>query len=183
MFLILFGAPGVGKGTQSEKICAKYNIPQISTGDILRAAIVKNTELGRKAKILMDKGELVPDDVILGIIDKRIVQDDCKNGFILDGFPRTLRQAREFSVLLEKHKIPNFRCIEISVPDEVILERLGERGRDDDCRETVLKRLRIYKDQTAPVKEYYKEKNAFYSVDGNKPIEEVFNQIIELLVD
>jgi adenylate kinase len=177
MFLILFGSPGVGKGTQAEKICAEYNVPQISTGEMLRASIANNTELGKKAKILMDKGELVPDDVILGIVETRIMKDDCKNGFILDGFPRTIRQAEEFSVLLVKHKIPQFRCIEIFVPNEIILSRLLDRGRSDDSKETILRRLEIYDAQTAPVKEYYKTHKSFTSIDGNKPVDEVYNEI------
>ena len=183
MFLILFGAPGVGKGTQAEKICAEYKIPQISTGEMLRTAIANDTSLGRKAKILMDKGELVPDDVIIGIVEDRIVQKDCENGFILDGFPRTIRQAEDFSHLLTKHNIPLFTCIEIYVPDEIIIERLSSRGRIDDTKETVLKRLQIYTDQTAPVKEYYKNAKKFFSIDGNKSIEEVFNKIKELVVN
>ena len=182
MFLILFGTPGVGKGTQAEKICKKYNIPQVSTGEMLRTVIENNTALGRKAKLLMDKGELVPDDVILGIIERRIVQPDCKKGFILDGFPRTIPQAEEFSKLLEKHNIPQFICIEIYVPHDIILERLSERGRIDDTKETVLKRLKIYENKTAPVKEYYKKAQQFFSIDGNKPIDEVFNEIKKLLL-
>lgn len=182
MFLILFGTPGVGKGTQAEKICKKYNIPQVSTGEMLRTAIENNTALGRKAKLLMDKGELVPDDVILGIIERRVVQPDCKKGFILDGFPRTIPQAEEFSKLLEKHNIPQFICIEIYVPQEIILKRLLGRGRIDDTKETVLKRLKIYENKTAPVKEYYKKAQQFFSIDGNKPIDEVFNEIKKLLL-
>ncbi|KAA3617337.1 MAG: adenylate kinase [Calditrichaeota bacterium] len=183
MFLILFGAPGVGKGTQAEKICAEYNIPQISTGEMLRAAIKEGTDLGKKAKILMDKGQLVPDDVIMGIIDERIKNDDCKNGFILDGFPRTIRQAEEFTAMLEKHDIPEFTCVEIYVPNEAILERLLARGREDDSKETILNRLEVYQAQTAPVKEYYQKARKFFSVDGNKSIDEVFNEIKNLAIN
>ena len=183
MFLILFGAPGVGKGTQAEKICAEYNVPQISTGEMLRTAIANDTELGRKAKILMDKGELVPDNVILGIIENRIVQDDCKNGFILDGFPRTIGQAEAFSNLLVDHNIPLFTCIEIYVPNEIILERLMSRGRTDDTKETILKRLQVYDTQTAPVKKYYKNAERFFSIDGNKSIDEVYNEIKKLVIN
>ncbi len=183
MFLILFGAPGVGKGTQAEKICAEYSIPQISTGEILRAAIVANSELGIKAKILMDKGELVPDDVILGIIEERIIQKDCNNGFILDGFPRTIQQAEGFSPLVKKHNIPPFKCIEIYIPNDLILERLLARGRADDTKATILNRLEVYNQQTAPVREYYKQAGSFFSVDGNKSINEVYNEIKKLVIN
>jgi len=183
MFLILFGAPGVGKGTQAEKICAEYKIPQISTGEMLRTAIENGTELGRKAKILMDKGELVPDDVILGIINNRIVKDDCKNGFILDGFPRTIPQAERFTKLNKSHNRPPFTCIEIYVPNEIIIERLLSRGRADDTRETILNRLEVYISQTAPVKEYYKNVQRFFSINGNKTVDEVFNEIKKVVIN
>jgi adenylate kinase len=125
----------------------------------------------------MDSGDLVPDEIVLGIVDDRIDEDDCKNGFILDGFPRTIPQAEGLCKFMKKRKLPDFKCIELQVPDEIIVERLLMRGRNDDTKETILKRLEIYKRQTSPVKNYYKEKNSFYKVNGNKAIEEVFEDL------
>ena len=177
MFLILFGAPGVGKGTQAERISKEFKIPQISTGEILREATAKKTKLGLQAKKLMDKGELVSDDIILGIVEERITQDDCKNGLILDGFPRTIPQAEGLAMIANKHNIPPFKCIEITLPDETIVQRLLLRGRADDSEETIRKRLQVYKAQTAPVKQYFSSESHFYSVNGNKSIDEVYNDV------
>ncbi|MCB0280949.1 MAG: adenylate kinase [Calditrichaeota bacterium] len=177
MHIILFGAPGVGKGTQAEKISADYRIPQISTGEMLREAVANNTELGKKAKLLMETGQLVPDNIILGIVEDRILKDDCKNGFILDGFPRTIPQAEGLSKLLKKHSLPEFKCLEIAVPDEHIIERLMARGRADDTEEIIRNRLKVYNDQTAPVRSYYQNDGAFVSIDGNKSIDDVYNEI------
>jgi len=177
MFLILFGPPGIGKGTQSQKISREFNIPQISTGDMLRKAIESGTKLGLSAKKLMDIGDLVPDEIVLGIVGDRINEDDCKNGFILDGFPRTGPQAEGLTIFMDSRNLPHFKCIEIQVPDETIVERLLQRGRNDDTEETIRKRLEIYKNQTAPVKHYYSEHNKFYKVNGNKPIDQVYEDI------
>jgi len=133
MYLILFGAPGVGKGTQAKFISQHYHIPQISTGDILRAAVRQKTPVGKKAGDIMAQGKLVPDDIILELIRQRIVQKDCRNGFILDGFPRTLIQAREIDALMSELKLPPFRCIEIVVPDTEILTRLINRRVCEQC--------------------------------------------------
>ncbi len=182
MHVILFGAPGVGKGTQAQLLQKEFNIPQISTGDMLRQAVAEGTPLGVKAKALMDRGELVADDIILGIIEARITREDCENGFILDGFPRTIPQAEGLSKLLKKHKLPDFTCIEIAVPDEIIVQRLLKRGRADDTEETIRHRLNVYKKQTAPVKEYYKQQESFISINGNKSIDEVYNEIKQILI-
>ena len=133
MYLILFGAPGVGKGTQAKFISQHYHIPQISTGDILRAAVRQKTPVGKKAGDIMAQGKLVPDDIILELIRQRIVQKDCRNGFILDGFPRTLIQARGIDALMSELKLPPFRCIEIVVPDTEILTRLINRRVCEQC--------------------------------------------------
>ncbi len=133
MILILLGAPGVGKGTQGALISKEYNIPQISTGDILRSEVRNETELGKKAKVYMDKGELVPDDVIIGMMENRIKQDDCKNGFILDGFPRTVAQAEAFDVMLKKNGLELHRVLLIDVPEEEIIERLTGRRVCPNC--------------------------------------------------
>jgi len=177
MYIILFGPPGIGKGTQSEKISKEYNIPKISTGDMLRQAIESGTRLGLSAKKLMDSGDLVPDEIVLGIVEDRIDEDDCKNGFILDGFPRTIPQAEGLCKFMKKRNLPDFKCIELQVPDEVIVDRLLMRGRNDDTEETIRKRLEIYKRQTAPVKNYYKEKNSFFHVNGNVKIEDVYKEL------
>ncbi len=177
MHVILFGAPGVGKGTQAQLLQKEFNIPQISTGEMLRKAVAEGTQMGKKARELMARGELVADDIILGIIEERITREDCKNGFILDGFPRTIPQAEGLTKLLAKHNMPDFTLIEISVPDEVIVGRLLNRGRTDDSEETIRHRLNVYKAQTAPVKDYYRKQDNFVSLDGNRPIEEVYKDI------
>ncbi len=183
MRIILLGAPGAGKGTQAQFLSKHFNIPQISTGDMLRAAIAEGTELGKKAKEYMDAGQLVPDDVIVGLVKERIAQPDCKNGFLLDGFPRTVAQADA----LKAAGVPIDAVIEIDVPDDVIVERLSGRRvhpasgrtyhivynppkqdgvdditgepliqRDDDKPETIRKRLAVYHEQTAPLVDYYR---------------------------
>ncbi len=183
MRIILLGAPGAGKGTQAQFLSKHFNIPQISTGDMLRAAIAAGTELGKKAKEYMDAGQLVPDDVIVGLVKERIAQPDCQNGFLLDGFPRTVAQADA----LKAAGVPIDAVIEIDVPDDVIVERLSGRRvhpasgrtyhivynppkqdgiddvtgepliqRDDDKPETIRKRLAVYHEQTAPLVDYYR---------------------------
>jgi len=133
MYLILFGAPGVGKGTQSKLIQVKYQIPQISTGDMLRESIRNETELGLTVKSVLERGELVPDKTMIDIIRERISRPDCAHGFILDGFPRTLEQATSLSQLMEKMNLPSFLCVEIRVPDDIIITRLSMRRTCDSC--------------------------------------------------
>lgn len=133
MYLILFGAPGVGKGTQAKLISRKFSIPQISTGDMLRAAVKERTELGKKAGEIMSRGELVPDDLMLGLIRERIQKPDCTHGFILDGFPRTLAQAKALDDLMAELNLPGFTSIEIKVPDSVIVQRLVSRRICENC--------------------------------------------------
>lgn len=212
MRLIMLGAPGAGKGTQAKKIAAKYDIPHISTGDIFRANIKNQTELGKKAKGYMDQGLLVPDELVLELVADRLVQDDTKNGFVLDGFPRTIPQATSLDETLEKINSSINYSIDVDVPDENIVKRMSGRRacvncgatyhlvhipptvegkcdkcnsdlilRDDDQPETVLKRLKIYHEQTQPLIDYYKNKGVLQSVDGTKPIEEIFNEIVSLL--
>ncbi|AIY89462.1 adenylate kinase [Geoglobus acetivorans] len=212
MNLILLGPPGAGKGTQAKRIVEKYGIPQISTGDMLRDAVAKGTELGKKAKEYMDKGELVPDEVVIGIVKERLMQPDCESGFILDGFPRTINQAEALDDILDEMNRRIDAVINIAVPDEEILKRIVYRRickecgavynliysppkvdgkcdkcggdlyqRDDDKEETVKERLRVYREQTAPLIDYYSRKGSLKNVDGTKNIEEVWNQIVELL--
>ena len=197
MNLILFGAPGAGKGTQAEVICEALKIPAISTGNIIREALKNGTETGLKAKAFIDAGKLVPDDVVINIIKERLVQDDYQNGFILDGFPRTVPQAEA----LDKMGLKIDKVVEIFVPDEVKQKRLsGERVyekcvpsydvddkptkvegicnlcggntviRKDDEPETVIARLAVYHEQTAPLKGYYEAQGKLVTVEGQEEV-------------
>ncbi len=212
MYLILFGAPGVGKGTQAKFVSQKYGIPQISTGDMLREAVKNQSELGKKAGEIMSRGALVPDDLILNMIKERFGRDDCKNGFILDGFPRTLPQAEGLDKLMKELNLPDFKCIEIAVPDKDIITRLVSRRlcskcgadynlitnpppennkclkcnseiiqRKDDNEETIGNRLKVYNQQTAPLKDFYQSKGQFFTADGRKSIDEVQEEIRSFL--
>lgn len=200
MKLILLGAPGAGKGTQAEKICEKFSIPQISTGNIIRAAMKQETEAGKKAQTFVNAGQLVPDAVVIEMVNERLKQDDCKNGFILDGFPRTVAQAEA----LEEMGVPIDAVVDIQVPDEVIQDRLSGRRaclacgatyhlefhpskvegkcdkcgadlvvRKDDQPETIQERLKVYHDQTQPLVDFYRTRGVLKEVDGTKPVEEV----------
>ena len=199
MNLILMGAPGAGKGTQSEKISEKWNIPAISTGDMLRAAIREGSELGQTAKGYMDAGQLVPDSVVIGIIKEYLASDVCKNGFILDGFPRSIPQAEA----LEEMGVKIDKVLSIEVKDETIIERMSGRRvcsgcgasyhvkynpsekenvcdrcgkslyiRDDDAADTVKKRLDTYHSQTEPLKAFYDKKGILACVEGQEKVED-----------
>ncbi len=187
MNLILFGPPGAGKGTQAEILINKYNIVQISTGDMLREEVKLETDLGKAAKIIMEKGNLVSDEIIISMIEKRIIKPDCKNGFILDGFPRTLQQAIDLDNILDKLKINIDMVIEIHVNEDILLKRINKRAlesktkRDDDNSEILKNRIVVYKKDTMPVLEYYKNLNKLYSVDGMKNVEEVSKDIQNIL--
>lgn len=197
MKLILLGAPGAGKGTQAEKICEKLNIPAISTGNIIREAMKAGTEMGKQAKAFVEAGKLVSDEVVIGIIKERLAQDDCANGFILDGFPRTIPQAEA----LDKMGIEIDKVISIEVPDEKIAQRMSGRRvcekcgasyhteykkpakegecnlcggnlirRKDDEPETVLDRLHVYHEQTEPLKDYYANSGKLRLVEGQEEV-------------
>ncbi len=212
MKIIMLGAPGAGKGTQAKQIAAKYEIPHISTGDIFRANIKEGTELGKKAKTFMDQGLLVPDELVVELVADRIVKDDCKNGFVLDGFPRTIPQAEALDEALAKMGEKMDYAIDVDVPDENIVKRMGGRRaclncgatyhivsiptkkegicdhcgsevvlRDDDKPETVQKRLTVYHEQTQPLIDYYSGKGILKSVDGTRPMEDVFADIVGIL--
>lgn len=210
MKLILLGAPGAGKGTQAEVICKALNIPAISTGNIIREALAQGTEMGLKAKSFMDAGQLVPDDVVIGIIKERLAKDDCANGFILDGFPRTIPQAEALDamgVIIDK-------VIDIEVPDEKIAARMSGRRvckdcgssyhleykapkaegvcdacdgeliqRKDDAPETVLDRLAVYHKQTEPLKDYYSNKGILRIVEGQEEIADTSVLTLKALED
>jgi adenylate kinase len=178
---IIFGPPGSGKGTQSEKIAEKYNLAHISTGDIFRKNIKEKTELGLKVKSIIDSGELVPDELLIDILDTAINSFTGVNGFIFDGFPRTIRQADEFDEFLKNKDQEVSLVLELKVSNEEIITRLLKRaedqGRIDDTREVIENRLKVYRRQTEPLIEYYKKKGKFESVYGIGTIDEIFNSI------
>jgi adenylate kinase len=185
MNLIVFGPPGAGKGTQAAKISDKYGIVHISTGDILRSALKNGTELGLKAKEYMDKGELVPDGLVIGIIKDRVKEQDCQNGFLLDGFPRTLPQADALDIMLSTEGMEITSVVSVEVEDTEIVSRLMKRqqeeGRFDDTEEVVKNRLQVYRNQTEPLKQYYKDKGKLSEVDGIGSVEEVFDRIVDVI--
>ena len=205
MNIIFLGPPGAGKGTQAQKICSALNIPQISTGDILRRAMKEGTETGLKAKSYIDAGQLVPDEVIIDIVRERLAMDDCGQGYILDGFPRTVPQAEALDTFATIDCV-----IELDVKDEVLVERLSGRRvcvkcgatyhlsmlngkttcdvcgeeliqRNDDKAETVLNRLKVYHDQTAPLIGYYENKGLLKKLDGAQGLEKTFAAIMKTL--
>ena len=208
MKLILLGAPGAGKGTQAEILCERLNIPTISTGNMIREAMKSGTEMGLKAKEYAENGKLVPDEVVIGIVDERLRMEDCQNGFILDGFPRTIPQAEA----LDRMGIIIDRVVDINVPDEVITRRVSGRRacldcgstyhietkkpqvegicdrcgstlvqRKDDLPETVLERLHVYHAQTEPLRDYYAAAGKLLVVDGQQGIQEIAEQTLALL--
>ncbi len=210
MNLILLGAPGAGKGTQAEKICEKLSIPAISTGNMLREAMANGTEMGLKAKSFIDAGKLVPDEVVIGIINERLKKEDCRNGFILDGFPRTIPQAEA----LDEMGVRIDRVIDIEVADEKIASRLSGRRvclkcgatyhteykqpkvngvcdacgeplvqRKDDMPETVLDRLKTYHEQTEPLKGYYEKKGILRVVEGQEEVADTTRLTFKALED
>ena len=210
MKLIFLGAPGAGKGTQAEIIAAELKIPTISTGNIIREALANGTEMGLKAKSFIEAGKLVPDDVVIGIIKDRLAADDCKGGFILDGFPRTIPQAEA----LDKMGVIIDKVVDIDVPDENIVNRMSGRRvckacgssyhienkkpkvegvcdacggelqiRKDDAPETVLDRLNVYHEQTEPLKDYYANCGKLRSVEGTASIKEITASILKVLED
>ncbi len=210
MKLIFLGAPGAGKGTQAEIIAAELKIPTISTGNIIREALANGTDMGLKAKSFIEAGKLVPDDVVIGIIKERLAADDCSNGFILDGFPRTIPQAEA----LDNMGIIIDKVVDIDVPDENIVNRMSGRRvckacgssyhienkkpkvegvcdacggelqiRKDDAPETVLDRLTVYHEQTEPLKDYYAKCGKLRSVEGTAPIKEITASILKVLED
>jgi len=174
MRIVILGAPGSGKGTQAAMLVEHMGIPHISTGALLRNAAKKGTELGLKAKAIIDQGELIPDDVMSGIIEERLGRDDVANGFILDGYPRNVAQAESLDIMLERLEKPVEEAIHIDVDPEQIIKRIAKRakeeGRSDDTEKTVRNRMRVYAEHTAPVADYYEEKGLLTRVlgDGNK---------------
>ncbi|MGX1308258.1 adenylate kinase [Amorphus suaedae] len=184
MRLILLGPPGAGKGTQAQKLVERHHIVQLSTGDMLRAAVKAETPIGLKAKDLMDRGELVPDDVVIQIVSERLDEPDCGNGFILDGFPRTVPQAEALEELLERKQLQLDVVVELVVDEEALLDRVkkraaesGENVRSDDNADALKKRLDVYRAQTAPLAAFYSRKGLLKQVNGMAPIEEVSAEV------
>lgn len=212
MRLILLGPPGAGKGTQAKMLKEKFGIPQISTGDILRQAVKDNTELGIQAKSFMDVGQLVPDEVVIGLIKERIRRDDCEAGFILDGFPRTIVQAEKLSETLTEMGLAIDTVVNLEVNAEEVTSRLAGRStcpdcggmfheesrppkvagvcdgcggtlaqREDDNAETILKRLDVYQESTAPLKQFYKKQGNLKTVEARGSVEEIFSRVLEMV--
>ena len=180
--LILFGPPGAGKGTQAQKIVEKYNLTHLSTGDMLRSEIAAKSDLGMKAKEKMDKGELVPDEVVIGMIEKRIDQEKDTSGFIFDGFPRTTAQAKALDELLAKKSAPISTLVSLEVEKSELVGRLQKRGEienrsDDQDLATVENRIRVYHENTTPVMEHYKAQGKYSPIDGMGGIDDIFGRI------
>ena len=176
MRLLIFGPPGAGKGTQAQFISKRYSIPHISTGDIFRENIRKDTPLGREAKRYSEAGELVPDAVTNAMVEERLSQPDTENGFLLDGYPRTQDQARALETMLPAGTSLD-AVLNMIVPESEILERLSKRGRSDDADETILKRLRIYRETTKPIAEYYRDRGILHDIEGVGSIDDITQRI------
>ncbi|MDR4305254.1 adenylate kinase [Chelatococcus sambhunathii] len=191
MRLILLGPPGAGKGTQAERLVQKHGIVQLSTGDMLRAAVAAGTPVGLEAKDVMARGELCPDSLVVSIVADRIEQPDAHNGFILDGFPRTLAQAEALDAMLHEHKLDLDAVIELVVDETILLERVEGRAREaaaagkplrpDDAPETVKKRINDFKSVTSQLRPFYQSKGLHASVDGMASIDDVARQIDAIL--
>lgn len=208
--LVLLGPPGVGKGTQAAFISHHWSIPHISTGDMFRAAIAKQTKMGMEAKVLIDQGMLVPDPIVLGLVEERLQEKDCRTGFVFDGFPRTVMQATEFKGILAKRTQPLTAVVCLEVPQDVVLRRLAGRRvcpqcatsyhvdrlhgqevcaldgavlvqRPDDREEAVRVRLQAYESQTAPLKNFYEEAGTLLRIDGVGEPSDVFARIKEAI--
>ncbi|GAB3329639.1 adenylate kinase [Larkinella ripae] len=182
--LVLFGPPGAGKGTQSEKLIAQYQLVHLSTGDLLRSEIREGTELGLRAKMLMDQGILVPDEVVIGMIENKLKENQSAAGFIFDGFPRTVPQAAALDHLLAQHNTQITVMVALVVDEEELTKRLLIRGqssgRSDDQNEALIRRrVQEYNEKTAPVANYYESQGKFKAIDGIGQIEEIFQAICE----
>ncbi len=212
MRIVLLGAPGSGKGTQAKKLMADRNIPQVSTGDMLREAVANGTRFGLKAKAVMDAGNLVPDEVVLGIISERLTQPDAQEGFILDGFPRTTQQALDLAELLDELGTPLDAAVLMDVDFDILMQRLTGRRtcsltgkllnvyfssqdeldectnaggeliqREDDNEETIGNRLKVYRENTEPLIDFYKQRNKLTTIDAEGGIDEVYGRLLAAL--
>jgi len=177
--LVIFGRQGAGKGTQCERLSEYYGIPHISTGDMLRRAADAGTPFGLKAKEIMDRGELVPDDVMIGLVDERLQEPDSSHGFLLDGFPRTLEQVDALDDLLSPDAVQ--LALNLDVPEDVVMERMLARGREDDSPDAIRKRLDLYEAQTAPLIHRYSDRGIALRVDGVGSEDEVTSRLVEAI--
>ena len=184
--IILFGPPGSGKGTQSKKVIEKYKVIHLSTGDLLRAEVMAKTELGVKAKALMMAAKLVPDEVVVGMIDNKLKANLYSSGFVFDGFPRTLKQAEALDGIMTKNQLSIDKVIAMEVDEEELVQRIlkrgQEQGRFDDQNEMLVKnRVKLYFNETRPVAEYYKKKKIYHSIPGTGDIDEIFRNICQII--
>ncbi len=181
--LLLLGAPGAGKGTQAVRLAARLGVPHVSTGDLLRAAVAAGTPLGREAKAFMERGELVPDSVVIGLAAERLARPDAKTGFVLDGFPRTVAQAEALDLELSRPGTKLDACLALVTDEPELIARLLKRaqleGRSDDNESTIRNRMRVYREQTEPLIQFYRRKHLLREIDGMGTVEEVERRIQE----
>ncbi len=181
MRIVFIGPPGAGKGTQAERMIAKYKLAHLSTGDMLRAARDAQTDVGKKAEEFMSGGQLVPDEIIVAIIQERLGESDCQEGYLLDGFPRTIAQAESLDKMLADKGTPLDVVLELKVPEEELFQRLAGRGRADDTPEVIKQRLVAYRDQTSPLLDYYGKAGLLKSIDGLGTVEDIFGRVQAIL--
>jgi adenylate kinase len=183
--ILLLGPQGAGKGTQGKLIASEHGIPHVATGDMLRAAMADGSELGRQVRPIYDSGGLVPDDLMIALIRERLGEEDAREGFVLDGFPRTMAQARALEEMLREIGRDLDVVFEFQVPDEVgrerMLKRAAEEGRTDDTPEAIDERLRLYHEETKPLIEYYRSRGNLVGIHGDRPVNEVFSEIQQTL--